>query len=171
MKAKIRAMMNLTDDDRKKLAEWLTLEAVRHIIGKGRTTVHNLVKDGTLKQIGHRSSARISLQSVLAYIEQQREVARAAKEIARTVPNVSEQKAIAWARQNKAEKKLARAVEIVNAGQPTPATPGNITGDPRLDPVVFDGVCMARFEMDAILDAQYRAQRNRRYVFTSMRGI
>ena len=103
----------MSQEELNKQAEWLTFTAVKHIIGKKRTTIHELVKDGTFEKIGRYTSARISLKSVLAYLEKQRGIA----EVARTVPNATMQKSIAWARQKKAEQRLARAVELVNEGQ------------------------------------------------------
>jgi hypothetical protein len=166
VKKKIREAMYLTDDDRKKLAEWLTFEAVSHIIGKSRWPIHRFVKDGTLEKIGFGRSARISLKSVLAYIEQQRGIA----EVARTVPNTSMVKAQQFARKKREEDKLARALELVNAGQAT-GTPSNPTNDPRLEACVFRGVCVSVAERDAVLDAEYQAQAIKRYTWGSVQGI
>lgn len=167
MKARIKNMMNLSDEDRRKLAEYLDYKAVSHIIGKGRHTIHRLVKDGTFEKIGKGRSARIALKSVLAYLEQEREVA----EVARTLPYTSLAKAREFARRKRQEGKMRRAVEIVNHGGAAPASASNPTGDPRFEPCVFEGIAMYAFERDEILDERYRAQMPRRYTFSNVRGV
>ena len=162
-KQKISGMMNLSDADRDKLAEFLDYPSVTKIIGRGRHTIHRLVKEGTLDKIGYGRSARISLKSILDYLQAQREIAQ----VAATVPNVSLRKAAAWALQKKNELKTKRALELMGtAGATATAAP-----EARLETVVYDGVCMSRAEADELQDRAWRAQQPRRYAWSSARGV
>lgn len=161
-KTKISSMMNLSDADRANLAEYLDYPSVTKVIGRGRKTIHNLVKAGTLEKIGYGRSARISLASVIKYLQEQREIAT----VAATVPNTTLRKAAEWARQKKHELKTKRALEMVAAGGAVTAEP-----DPRLGTCVFDGVCMSRAEANELQERAWRANRPRRYTWASGRGI
>lgn len=160
-KTKVSEMMNLSDADRANLAEYLNYPAVTKIIGRGRRTIHNLVKEGTLEKIGYGRSARISLASIIKYLQAQRDIAT----VARTVPNTTLQRAAAWARQKQQELRTKRALEMLAAGTATAAP------DPRLEAVVFEGICMSRAEADAMQDQRFRASQPKRYAWASVRGI
>lgn len=161
-KQKTSGMMNLSDADRDKLAEFLDYPSVTKIIGRGRRTIHNLVKAGTLVKIGYGRSARISLASIIKYLQEQRDIAQ----VAATVPNTTLRKAAEWARQKKHELKIKRALELVASGATATAEP-----DPRLESVVFEGVCMSRAEADAIQEARWRGGQPRRYSWSSAKGV
>jgi hypothetical protein len=145
----MKTPMKLSEADKNKLNEWLDYPSVQHIIGRGRHTIHRLVKEGTLDKIGYGRSARISLKSILDYLQVQREIAQ----VAATVPNTTLRKAADWARQKKHELKMKRALELVAAG----ATAAG-EHDPRLETCVFEGVCMSRADADEIRERQWRAQ-------------
>lgn len=155
--------MKLSEAEKNKLNEFLNYPAVQHIIGRGRHTIHRLVKEGTLDKIGYGRSARISLKSILDYLQGQREIAQ----VAATVPNTTLRKAADWARQKKHELKMKRALELVG----TAGASATAERDPRPEAVVFEGVCMSRAEADAIQDQRFRASQPRRYSWASARGV
>jgi predicted DNA-binding transcriptional regulator AlpA len=143
------------------LPQHLDFAAVRHIIGKSRHTIHRLVKDGTFDKIGRGRSARITLASVLRYLEQQRDIAVVASMAGTTVS-----KAKMLSLRKRKEDQFKRALELVNAGGAGKPMP-----DPTVEACVFEGVCMSVAERDAILDARFRASRPRRYTWANERGI
>lgn len=159
----MKKAISLTDADRDKLAEWLDYPSVTHIIGRGRHTIHRLVKEGTLDKIGFGRSARISLKSILDYLQAQREIAQ----VAATVPNTTLRKAAAWALQKKQELKTKRALELIG----TVVASATAAPDPRLETVVFDGVCMSRAEANELQERAWRAQQPKRYSWSSARGV
>src|SRR5689334_14783493 len=110
--------------------EHLTYKAVSRIIGKHTRTISRLLNEGRLEKIGKGRAARITLSSVLRYLEQEKQIAKDAA----TVSGMTGHpiwKARQFLIKKQQEEKLKRALERVNAETGIPKTESNPTGDPR----------------------------------------
>jgi hypothetical protein len=137
---------------------YLTFDAVGQILGKSRWPIHRLVKAGRLDKVGRGRSARISLASVLRYIEEEKQAAKAVTAVSATV-GVNLAKGRELLRRKREEDKLRRALENIAEESGTPKTATNPTGDPRFEPCVYDGICMTVAERDELIEREHAIRR------------
>ena len=145
----------------------LTFQDVGELLSKSRWPIHRLVKAGRLEKVGRGRAARISLVSVLRYIEEEKQAAKAVVAVSATA-GVNMAKARAMLQKKREEEKLRRALEKVG----TENAAASLPVDPRLEACEYGGVVMSVAERDELIarDDYIRRLRAGR-MFRSVRGV
>jgi len=142
---------------------FVTVKEACEILGRKRKTIWRLTKAGTLKKAGNGRGTHIEVESIEKLLADWK---------GKPVPSRAKQ----TVREMKTQERLKRTIdrlllEKVNPETGIERTPDNPYGDPRLEPVVFDGIVMSKAEADAIQHYRDFVARARRLGGRLMAGI